>query len=168
MSTDSSRGAKGPWVDPQTGVLGRDAFALLIEHHMHLADRDGAPFVVVFLSVEDVDRVRGDHGDEAADAWIRGVADVAINATRDADAVAHLGNGAFAVLLAGNADGAEPLVLARLVEGVAARSALEEIPIGLSVNVGRSRYDPRNPCGLEELLRRAEQDAGATPGGDGA
>jgi GGDEF domain-containing protein len=64
------------------------------------------------------------------------------------------------VLLTGDAQGAESIVLSRLVEAVAASNARGEDRQRLSVSVGSASYDPQEPLPLEELIAEADRRMG--------
>ena len=69
---------------------------------------------------------------------VREAAEVLLDAVRDADLPARITDDTFAVLLTGDAAGAETLVLSRLVEAIAVHNAKQDPPRPLSL-VGRQR-----------------------------
>jgi diguanylate cyclase len=165
---DRARGAKtelaGIWADEQTGLYNLDALTLIAEHRIRVSDRAREPMVLVLLWLDSLDEIRRDRGAEEVDRLIRDAAQVVREATRESDVVARIGEGAFCILLTGAAPGAEALVLSRLVEAVAVRRTEDpEDGTPLAVSVGTAHYDPDNPAGLEELLRRADEGPGAFP-----
>jgi diguanylate cyclase (GGDEF)-like protein len=164
---DVARGARtelaGIWSDEQTGLYNLDALTLIAEHRIRVSDRVREPVVLVLLWLDALDGVRRERGDEEVERLVREAAVVVREATRESDVVARIGEGAFCIMLTGAAPGAEALVLSRLVEAVAMRRAESgEDGAPLSVSVGTAQYDPDNPAGLEELLRRADAGPGAS------
>src|SRR5829696_1413105 len=85
--------------DEVTGLPNLRGFVPIAEHHLHMADRSKAPVVFLFV------RLEGDTAPEHA----RQAADVLLEAVRDADLPARITDDTFAVLLTGEAVGAETL-----------------------------------------------------------
>lgn len=143
-------------VDDATGLLSRRGFEPLGEHHLKMADRAEQPVTLIFVKLEGLPEIAAEHGARAAEELIRDTADILDRATRESDVVARLDADEFCVLLAGGAEGAETIVLTRLVEAIAVRNAKVQRPSPLSLSVGSATYDPERPCSLEELIRRAD------------
>ena len=78
-----------------------------------------------------------------------------VSTFRDSDIVGRMGGDEFAVLAVG-AGGAGEAVTARLQRALNARLKKEESPFPVSVSVGCVRYDPQDPCSLDEVLAKAD------------
>ena len=78
-----------------------------------------------------------------------------LQAVRDSDLPARIAPDTICVLLTGSADGAESLVLSRLVEAIATHDARREHPRALSLGVGTARYEPGSGTTLAEILESA-------------
>lgn len=143
-------------VDDATGLLNRRGFEPLGEHHLKMADRAEQPVTLIFVKLEALPEIAAEHGSAATEELIRDTADILDGATRDSDVVARLDTDEFCVLLAGGVEGAETIVLTRLVEAIAVRNAKFQRPSPLSLSVGSATYDPERPCSLEELIHRAD------------
>jgi GGDEF domain-containing protein len=120
-----------------------------------MADRLNEPVVFVFVRLEDHDRILREEGADAADALARDAAEVILEAVRDADLPARIAPDTICVLLTGAADGAESLVLSRLVEAIATHDARSDAPRALSLGVGTARYEPGSGTTLAEILSGA-------------
>ena len=131
--------------DEVTGLLNLRGFVPIAEHHLHMADRSRASVVFLFVRVE---------GDVVPDD-AREAAEVLLDAVRDADLPARITDDTFAVLLTGEAAGAERLVLSRLVEAIAVHNAKQDTPRPLSLSVGSALYEPEAPSTLSEILETA-------------
>ena len=105
--------------DEATELPNLRGFAAIAEHHVRMADRLNEPVVFVFVQLEDHDRILREEGPDAADTLARDAAEVILEAVRDADLPARIAPDTICVLLTGAADGAESLVLSRLVEAIA-------------------------------------------------
>lgn len=165
-TNETAEDTAGIWSDQATGLYNLDALTLIAEHRMRVSNRAKEPIVIVFLWIDALDDVRRDHGDEEVERLIAEAAQVVREATRESDVVARIGEGSFCIMLTGAASGAEAAVLSRLVEAVAVRRSDDGPGAPLSVSVGTAQYDPENPAGLEELLRRADAGPGAAAAED--
>jgi len=141
--------------DEATQLPNLRGFAAIAEHHVRMADRSNEPVVFVFVRLEDHDRILREEGTDAADALARDAAEVILEAVRDADLPARIAPDTICVLLTGAADGAESLVLSRLVEAIATHDARSDAPRALSLGVGTARYEPGSGTTLAEILSGA-------------
>jgi diguanylate cyclase (GGDEF)-like protein len=141
-------------VDETTGLSNARGFARFAEHHLALAARSKQSLVLVFVRIDGF--VELDEAAPARAAWLAETAEVLRAAVRESDVVAHLGSGAFCVLLTGDAAGAESLVLSRAVEAVASSNARAGRTDGLSLSFGAATYDPARPVTVEELIAEAD------------
>lgn len=141
--------------DEVTELPNLRGFAPIAEHHLRMADRGDRPVVFVFVRLDDFERRRHEDGPHEADALARDAAAVLLEAVRDADVPARIAPDTLAVLLTGDAAGAESVVLSRLVEAMAVHDAAREAPRALSLSVGTARYEPKSGGGLAEILESA-------------
>lgn len=144
-------------VDELTGLYNARGFEQLASHHVAVADRDKRPIVLVFVSLQGLDEL--DEVEDAAEraGWLAEAARVLRAAVRESDVIARVGDGAFCILLTGDASGAESLVLSRLVEAIAASNARSGRARQLALSVGAAAYDPENPVTLDELIAQADR-----------
>jgi diguanylate cyclase (GGDEF)-like protein len=148
-------------VDPVTELPNLRGFAPIAEHHLRMADRATTPVVFVFVRLDDLDRRAEIHGPEEADALARDAAGVVLEAVRDSDVPARIAPDTLAVLLTGDATGAESLVLSRLVEAMAVHDAGLDAPRALALSVGTARYEPGSGTSLAEILETATRGLAA-------
>jgi diguanylate cyclase (GGDEF)-like protein len=142
-------------IDPATELPNLRGFAAIAEHHVRMADRLDKPAVFVFVRLEDHEELLRTEGPEAAETLARDAAEVILDAVRDADLPARIAPDTICVLLTGDADGAESLVLSRLVEAIATHDARRDDPRALSLGVGTARYEPGSGTTLAEILESA-------------
>src|SRR3954462_4152001 len=141
--------------DDVTELPNLRGFAAIAEHQVRMADRSQQPVVFVFVRLEDHDGILRDEGADAADALARDAAAVILEAVRDSDLPARIAPDTICVLLPGSADGAESLVLSRLVEAIATHDTRSEEPRALSLGVGTARYEPGSGTTLADILSGA-------------
>jgi diguanylate cyclase (GGDEF)-like protein len=131
--------------DEVTGLPNLRGFVPIAEHHLRMADRSQTRVVFLFVRIEG----------EITDADVRGTAEVLLDAVRDADLPGRITDDTFAVLLTGDAAGAETMVLSRLVEAIALHNAKQDPPRPLSLSVGSALYEPEKPTTLAQILETA-------------
>ena len=139
--------------DELTGLPNLRGFVPIAEHHLRMADRAQSPVVFLFVRLDGLTGA-GTDPDEAT-AIAREAADVLLEAVRGADVPARIADDTFAVLLTGDAAGAETMVLSRLVEAIAVHNAGREDPMSLSLSVGSALYEPDRPATLTQILETA-------------
>jgi diguanylate cyclase (GGDEF)-like protein len=138
--------------DEATGLPNLRGFASIAEHHLRMADRAERPVVFVFVRLDGLAEVAESQGSARADELVRASADVVLEAVRSSDVPARVADDTFCVLLTGDAEGAEGLVLSRLVEAIARRAG-EGSPLALSV--GSALYEPGSGTTLQVILEAA-------------
>jgi diguanylate cyclase (GGDEF)-like protein len=137
-------------VDEVSALPNLRGFAPIAEHHLRMADRAGKPVVFVFVRVED-----RDEGGGVADELVRAAAAVVLDSVRDSDVPGRIAPDTFCILLTGDADGAETMVLSRLVEAMALHDTRRDPPRSLKLSLGTARYEPDSGLHLAELLEGA-------------
>jgi len=137
--------------DDVTGIPNLRGFVPLAEHHLRMSDRKQHPVIFVFVRFDEA-HVAPDADELAVDA-----ANVVLEAVRASDVPARISSDTFCVLLAGSADGAETVVLSRLVEAIAVHDARRDRPRSLSLSVGTARYEPGSDTPLSHIIEAAER-----------
>jgi len=142
-------------VDDATHLPNLRGFAAIGAHYLRMADRLAQPAIFVFVRLEDHDELVRTLGPAAGDDLARDAAEVILQAVRDADIPARIAPDTICVLLTGEAEGAESIVLSRLVEAIATHDARRPDPRALSLGVGTARYEPGSGTQLAEILSSA-------------
>ena len=142
-------------VDEATRLPNLRGFAAIGAHYLRMADRLGQPGIFVFVRLDDHEDLFRTEGPGAADELARDAAEVILDAVRDSDIPARIAPDTICVLLTGDAEGAESVVLSRLVEAIATRDASRPAPRSLSLGVGTARYEPGSGAQLAEILSSA-------------
>jgi diguanylate cyclase (GGDEF)-like protein len=142
-------------VDEPTRLPNLRGFAAIGAHYLRMADRLGQPAVFVFVRLEDHEELVRTLGPGVGDDLARDAAEVILRAVRDSDIPARIAPDTICVLLTGDAEGAESIVLSRLVEAIATHDAKRPDPRALSLGVGTARYEPGSGTQLVEILSSA-------------
>jgi diguanylate cyclase (GGDEF)-like protein len=150
--------------DDATRLPNLRGFVPIADHHLRMSDRTGNPVVFVFVRLDDHAAVSETLGGSAADEVVTDAAEVVLEAVRDADAPARIAPDTFCILLTGASEGAETVVLSRLVEAIAEHDARRDRPRSLSLSVGTARYEPGSGTPLSHILEAAQRRM--APGAD--
>lgn len=143
--------------DPLTGLYNRRGFSLVVDQQLLLARREHKYPVLLFLDIDDFKQINDTHGHSEGDEALRRVARVLKAAFRESDVCARFGGDEFAVLAITADAKAADILVAKFKEKLRQENEKESRPYQLSLSHGVTVFDPRNPCVLEELLRRADQ-----------
>ncbi len=107
--------------DSLTGLYNRRYAQELIDHHVHLKDRNGRPLAMALIDLDHFKQVNDQYGHAVGDRVLQTFAQQARQATRDADIVARWGGEEFLIVMPEtSADGAA-LLVERLREGAVGR-----------------------------------------------
>ncbi|MFY9812091.1 diguanylate cyclase [Aquabacterium sp.] len=114
--------------DSLTGLYNRRYAQELIDHHVHLKDRNGRPLAMTLIDLDHFKQVNDQYGHAVGDRVLQTFAQQARQATRDADIVARWGGEEFLIVMPEtSADGAA-LLVERLREALSVVTASDEAP----------------------------------------
>jgi two-component system cell cycle response regulator len=150
--------------DDDTGLLNLRGFIPIAEHHLRMSSRSGEPVILVFVQLDDLDRLIEVAGQQEGSRQVMDAADALRQVVRESDVLARIGHDIFCVLLTGGAGGAESVVLSRLVEAIAIRNSRGDVTTRMSVSVGTATSEDGEPS-IDRILdlarrRMADQRAG--------
>lgn len=142
--------------DDLTGLYNRRGFHAIAERQVRLAGRTGTPFWLLFADIDGLKGINDALGHKEGDRAIADAARVLRETFRESDLIARIGGDEFVVLAVEvDAAGVERMV-DRLRERLADFAKAQARPYDLSLSVGRSLYDPRRACSVEDLLARSD------------
>ena len=101
--------------------------------------------------------INDNFGHQEGDRAIIDVANIFKNTFRESDIVARMGGDEFAVIGIEAIHVDAEVLAARLQENIERRNKENTRPYKLSISVGVVRYNPENPCSVEELLDQADK-----------
>lgn len=143
-------------LDGLTGVHNRRGFCALAEHQMKTAKRVNKALLVLFLDLDGMKQINDTMGHGAGDLVLIETARILKESFRETDIIARLGGDEFAVLTMETGTNGRHKMVARLGERIATCNADSNRSYKLSLSIGIARWDPLNPCSIDELLSRAD------------
>jgi diguanylate cyclase (GGDEF)-like protein/PAS domain S-box-containing protein len=143
--------------DPLTGVPNRRGFFTLAEQQLKMADRMRRGVLLLFVDFDDLKRINDAFGHAEGDRALIEIADVLRGTFRESDIIGRIGGDEFVVLAMETDEGSAEVLATRLQKNLEARNARGDLRYKLSLSVGVVRYDPENPCSIDELLTRADR-----------
>lgn len=143
--------------DPLTGLHNRRGFISLAAQQLKLSDRNRRAVLLFFADLDGLKWINDMLGHEEGDKALVEAATVFKETFRTSDIIARLGGDEFAIIAIDAAEASAEIFKARLQSLVDARNHQEGRRYRISISVGCSYYDPENPCSLDELMARADQ-----------
>ena len=142
--------------DPLTDLPNRRFFTDLCTDTIDRATRDGTPFAMFAIDLDDFKLVNDLHGHAAGDELIRTVARRIAGVVREEDVVARIGGDEFALIDRSPDQPARSAALAeRLRSALAEPVRLEDVEVMTNASIGIATY-PADGEDIEDLLRNAD------------
>ena len=141
--------------DELTGLYNRRGFLTLAEQQLKMANRTKTEKFLLYTDLDDLKQVNDKLGHHEGDRALVGVAQILKETFRESDIIARMGGDEFTVLLTTGVD-AEWLP-SRLQQNIEAYNKRAKRTYKLSLSLGLVRYDPVNPCNIDELLASADK-----------
>lgn len=142
--------------DDLTGLLNRRAFMRIAQHQLKVARRTKRRLLLLFADFDHLKKVNDAFGHPEGDKALVEVADSLKTTFRESDIIARIGGDEFVVLVTGAEEGSAEILVHRLRENLDTHNLKVEPSYKLSISVGIARYDPENPCEIDELLHQAD------------
>lgn len=147
--------------DPLTGLLNRRALVQELDRQLAMALRAGHWLLVAALDLDGFKQVNDQHGHDAGDALLRGVALALRKALRGGDVLARMGGDEFVAVGLGPKRDVDGAAAAALFQQRLAASSVGQYAAGArcisyaGASVGAVAVDPRT-VDAEEALREAD------------
>lgn len=142
--------------DDLTCLYNRRAFLALAEQQLRVARRNKQGLLLFFADLDNLKEINDTYGHQEGDLAIVHTADALEKTFRDSDIVARLGGDEFAVLVLEASCENREVILHRLEENIKGSNSAES-RYELSLSVGMSRFDPKNPVSLGKLIASADE-----------
>ena len=143
--------------DPLTGLHNRRGFISLAGQQLKLSDRNKRGVQLYFADLDGLKWINDTLGHEEGDKALIEAAAVFKETFRTSDIIARLGGDEYAALAVDITEANSEIFTARLQSLIDTRNNQENRRYRLSISVGCSYYDPKNPCSLDELMASADK-----------
>ncbi len=141
--------------DSLTGLYNRRYAQELIDHHVHLKDRNHRPLAMALIDLDHFKRVNDEHGHAMGDRVLQAFAQQARQVTRDADIVARWGGEEFLIVMPETSAEGAALLLDRLREALATVCVSEDVPtLRILFSAGIAEHGPGESS--DQTLHRAD------------
>ncbi len=138
--------------DALTGIANRRLFTEYVQRAVFMSERNGRPFTVAFLDLDQFKQVNDRFGHSEGDTVIRTAASLMEKGLRPTDLVARLGGDEFGILMTDTDVEQARVVLERVVGSI--RDDIAE-RWGVGVTVGAvTFFDP--PADVDQIVREAD------------
>lgn len=142
--------------DPLTGLVNRAYFDETLQRASARAARDGHPFGVVYIDLDDFKQVNDRHGHHVGDLLLQEVADRIGSVVRAGDCAARFGGDEFVILVDDHQECGVYRLAERLHEAFEAPFMTGSYSLAMSASVGVAFYPRHGRQGLT-LLQAADK-----------
>jgi diguanylate cyclase (GGDEF)-like protein len=142
--------------DDLTCLYNRRAFLALAGQQLKVARRTTQGLLFFFADVDNLKEINDTYGHQEGDRAIVRTADALEQTFRNSDVIARLGGDEFAVLALEASCEDREVILGRLQKNIKGSNG-DESRYELSLSVGMSRFDPKNPVSLGKLIAIADE-----------
>jgi two-component system cell cycle response regulator len=143
--------------DQLTGLHNRRGFLILAEQHLKLSDRTKMGMLFFFADLDGMKRINDTLGHEEGDRALIDVATILQETFRSSDIIARIGGDEFAVLAIEATGITAETIMMRLKNQINEHNKKEKRHYKISISMGITRYDPENPCSLDDLMSHADK-----------
>jgi diguanylate cyclase (GGDEF)-like protein len=144
-------------MDDITGLNNRRGFVMLANQQLKIAERFKHHVVLIYIDLDKMKLINDEHGHKEGDRALVDTANILRSSFRTSDIIARLGGDEFVGLALETGDTTSEVILSRLQEHLNTHNIQETRPYKLSLSFGAAKYDPENPCSLDELLERGDK-----------
>ena len=143
--------------DELTGLYNRRGFLTLATQHLKFSRRTKRGCWLIVVDVDDFKQINDTFGHPEGDQALVTTAEILTRSFRESDIVARLGGDEFAVLAVHADDDSAAKITKRVAETLSQYNGQAGRRYALAFSVGVVRFDPTNPCSIEEFVARADE-----------
>jgi diguanylate cyclase (GGDEF)-like protein/PAS domain S-box-containing protein len=143
--------------DQLTGLYNRRGFLSLAEQQLKLAKRNKSGMLLFFIDLDGLKGINDTLGHEEGDNALIETATLFKETFRASDIIARMGGDEYVALAIEITETNCEIITRRLQSLVDTRNNQENRRYKLSISLGCSYYDPKNPCSIDDLIERADK-----------
>jgi len=140
-------------IDKVTGLYSRQAFLVLGQHYLKLANRANKGMIFFMLNIENLKSI-SDNYDYKENALVD-TAKILKQSFRRSDIIARYAEDSFAIIALEAREDSDKILINRLHQNLNAHKLKSKKAYTLALNIGTTYYDPKSPCSIAELMARA-------------
>lgn len=140
--------------DPLTGVMNTRAFSELVDYEILRLQREGSPFSLAYLDVDNFKAVNDRHGHKMGDELLKAVVSNMLGNLRKTDVIARMGGDEFAIFLPATSHEAVQVVMRKVKEELRALTADHNWPTTFSIGVVTCNH---GACELDGIITLADE-----------
>jgi len=140
--------------DELTGLYNRRYLMQMLEQQRALSNREGTPFVVAFIDLDNFKTVNDEHGHLVGDQVLKQFSILLQESVREVDLVSRYGGEEFVLLLNGVELDTAQLVVER-IRSLVERMRFSDQQLSLTTSIGITQY--RDTESAEDIIRRADE-----------
>jgi diguanylate cyclase (GGDEF)-like protein len=142
--------------DELTGLHNRRGLLHVMDALMKLGVRAERPLSLVYIDLDHVKEINDTHGHQEGDRALVDFARILQANLRESDFIARIGGDEFCIALSGGTEAQDRRAIERIEAAVRAHNESEGRPYDLSFSLGVARFDPAEPCTIDELMSAAD------------
>jgi diguanylate cyclase (GGDEF)-like protein/PAS domain S-box-containing protein len=147
------------FIDDLTGLYNRRGFFNFAEQYLKLAQRTKRELLVVYADVDQLKEINDTFGHKVGSLALIDTGNILKETFRASDVLARIGGDEFVILALETSGTSTQSIANRFKSNLKKHNRRRNRPYKytLSISLGIARYDPKNPCSLDELLDRADR-----------
>lgn len=143
--------------DDLTGLYNRRGFFALAEQGLKNAQRMRAEMLLIFGDLDNLKGINDTFGHKEGDQALADTSQILKETFRESDIIARIGGDEFVILAMNSFETSAEKLIQRLKKVLRDNQLLTRRPYTLSLSLGLSFFDPRNPCSVDVLLAQADK-----------
>jgi diguanylate cyclase (GGDEF)-like protein/PAS domain S-box-containing protein len=143
--------------DELTGLYNRRGFLALAEQQLKVAKREKKRIIILYADLDGFKGINDKYGHKEGDNVLIETANIIKKSFRDSDIIARIGGDEFVVLAMETPEISIEMLTARFKLNLKSYNTKADKSCQLSISIGMSRYNPKNPCSLDKLLSKADK-----------
>ncbi len=146
-------------IDDLTGLYNRRGFFNLAEKQLKLARRTKKGLLGVYIDVDQLKNINDSFGHRVGSLALIETANILKQTFRSSDIIARIGGDEFVVLAIKTSKTSKKSISARFRQNLEAHNSRRSSPYNynLSISIGISKYNPKDPCSIDELVDHADK-----------
>lgn len=143
--------------DDLTGLYNRRGFVTLAEQQFKIADRSHNEMLLIFADVDNLKDINDRFGHLQGDRALIDISQIIKETFRESDIIARIGGDEFVILTTETDSMNSDRIVSRLMENIKRFNDRHPRKYFLSISIGTAKYNPDNPCTIEELIAQADR-----------